>query len=77
MEAVMTPTSRVKRLLAMILALNDPHSVTQLAVEFGVCQRTIQRDLALLQSDPLYIPLYEPQDCFYQVLPGWTWERHV
>ena len=73
----MTPICRAKRLFNLAFLLREPHNVVQLAAELGVCQRTIQRDLVLLQTDPLSIPLYEPKDCFYQILPGWTLERLV
>lgn len=77
MELIMTPVCRAARLFALALLLHDPHNVAQLAVKLKVHRRTIQRDLVLLQAEPLGLPIFEPCDQYYQLDPDWVTKRHI
>ncbi|HOW77940.1 MAG TPA: DeoR family transcriptional regulator [Verrucomicrobiota bacterium] len=50
---------RVFRLMEMIQLFRDGHQFTtvQLAERFEVTPSTIRRDLIVLQTDPLFVPL--------------------
>jgi len=43
----------------------------ELAKMLRVSCRTIQRDLALIQEEPLRVPLWRDEDYRWRVLEGW------
>ena len=57
-------TGRLDKLKRLFLAREEGWSSQELANEFGVSQRVIQRDLESLQSEPHRLPL---------VREGWRW----
>ena len=64
----MQSCSRAVRLIAMLELLRArPRGILsrEIAEQLGVSQRTVQRDLADVQDEPLRAPLYQDED--------WRW----
>jgi len=65
---------RALRLIVLIRRLcANPQGfrVRELAEALGVSRRTIQRDLQLIQEEPLRVPLWRDEDYRWRVLEGW------
>ena len=61
----MQSCSRAVRLIAMLQLIRvRPNGITsrQIAEQLGVSQRTVQRDLADVQDEPLRAPLWQDED---------------
>ena len=60
---------RALRLIRLMSLLNDRgFSTAELAIALKVCRRTIRRDLAAIQGEPLYYPLTYERD-FWRKMP--------
>ena len=63
---------RAERLIEMIRLLKGrPQTSRELADALGVSIRTVQDDLAALQSWPMYVPLWRDDDGRWAPLEGW------
>lgn len=69
MPAPSSVTIKAARLVAEIQMLEArPHTACELARSLGVSVRSVQRDLVLLQTEPLYVPLWQDHRMRWRIL---------